>query len=168
MTTPQSNELITAVLVGGRKQISQQFVRRMSESPTVGIAPAPYRSLPGSWGPESPKSLRRVSRGLPAPGSKKCPKQSRKSLKKDCFETPETLPRLSRTLFGPRGRKAPGDSSETLWGFRARRARGTPVRGGRDPNPTTTASQKSIAVHLPFVLQYASNLYCSAFGAPRL
>ena len=34
--------------------------------------------------------------------------------------------------------------------------------------PTTTTSQKSIAIHLPFVLQYASNLYCSAFGPPRL
>ena len=34
--------------------------------------------------------------------------------------------------------------------------------------PTTTTSQKSIALCLPFVLQYASNLYCSAFGAPTL
>ena len=31
--------------------------------------------------------------------------------------------------------------------------------------PTTATSQKSIAIHLQFVLQYASNLYCSAFGA---
>ena len=34
--------------------------------------------------------------------------------------------------------------------------------------PTTTTFQKSIAVHLQFVLQYASNLYCSAFGAIEL
>ena len=34
--------------------------------------------------------------------------------------------------------------------------------------PTTTTSQKSIAIHLQFVLQYASNLYCSASGAPTL
>ena len=34
--------------------------------------------------------------------------------------------------------------------------------------PTTTTSQKSIAIHLPFVLQYASNLYRSALGAPTL
>ena len=34
--------------------------------------------------------------------------------------------------------------------------------------PTTTTSQKSIAIRLPFVLQYASNLYCSGFGAPTL
>ena len=74
------------------------------------------------------------SRGLPAPGSKKCPKQSQnslRSLKIDCFETPETVLRLFRTLFAPRGRKAPGDSFETLSGLRARRARETPVRGGR-------------------------------------
>ena len=32
--------------------------------------------------------------------------------------------------------------------------------------PTTTTSQKSIAVRLQFVLQYASNLYC--FDAPTL
>ena len=42
---------------------------------------APYRSLPGPPGPESRKSLKRVSRGLPAPGSQKCPKQSQNSLR---------------------------------------------------------------------------------------
>ena len=40
------------------------------------------------------------------------------------FETPETV---SRLFPGP----GPGDSLETLSGFRARRARETPVRGGR-------------------------------------
>ena len=30
--------------------------------------------------------------------------------------------------------------------------------------PTTTTSQKSIAIHLQFVLEYASNVYCSAFA----
>ena len=34
--------------------------------------------------------------------------------------------------------------------------------------PATTTSQKTIAIHLQFVLQYASNLHCSAFGAPTL
>ena len=34
--------------------------------------------------------------------------------------------------------------------------------------PTTTTSQKNIAIHLQFVLQYASNLYCSAFAAAEL
>ena len=34
--------------------------------------------------------------------------------------------------------------------------------------PTTTTSQKSIAIHLQFVSQYASNLYRSTFGAPTL
>ena len=32
--------------------------------------------------------------------------------------------------------------------------------------PTTATSQKSISIHFQFVLQYASNLYCSGFGAP--
>ena len=99
----------------------------------VATPPAPYRSLPGPPGPESRKSLKRVSRGLPAPGSKKCPKQSRNSLRRlktVYFESPETVSRLFRTLFGLRGREAPGDSFETLSGFRARRARETPVRGG--------------------------------------
>ena len=31
--------------------------------------------------------------------------------------------------------------------------------------PTTTTSQKSIAIRPQFVLQYAPNLYCTAFGA---
>ena len=78
---------------------------------------APYRSLPGPPGPESRKSLQRVSRHLPAPGSKKCPKQSKNSLRSletVYFETPETVSRLFRTLFGPRGRKAPGDFLGTL------------------------------------------------------
>ena len=52
------------------------------------------------------------------------------------FETPETVFRLFRTLFGP----APGDSLETLSGFRARRARETPVRGGRGCNTFTKAA----------------------------
>ena len=34
--------------------------------------------------------------------------------------------------------------------------------------PTTTTSQKSIEIHLQLVLQYASNLYCRTFGAPKL
>ena len=69
----------------------------------VGIPPAPYRSLPGPSGPKSPKSLRKSLLGRPATGSKKCPKQSRKSLqslRKSCFETPETFLRLFWTLYG--------------------------------------------------------------------
>ena len=33
--------------------------------------------------------------------------------------------------------------------------------------PTTTTSQKSIAIRLQFVLQYSSSLYCSTFGPLR-
>ena len=31
--------------------------------------------------------------------------------------------------------------------------------------PTTTTSQKSVAIRPQFILQYAPNLYCTAFGA---
>ena len=79
---------------------------------TLGYRP-PLRGVSRALRARNPRRVsERVSRGLPAPGSKKCLKQSRKSLwsvKKDCFETPETLRRLFQTLFGPRGRKAPGD-----------------------------------------------------------
>ena len=131
------NSLLTKSTEHACWKISTWFLRLRVATP-----PAPYRSLPGPPGPESRKSLKRVSRDLPAPGSKKCPKQSRnslRSLKTVYFETPETVSRLFRTLFGPSapgtpkgaGILAPGDSFETLSGFRARRARETPVRGGR-------------------------------------
>ena len=88
----------------------------------------------GGRRPGIPKESRKSLPGPSGPGSKKCPKQSRSSLRSlniDYFETPETVLRLFRTLFGPRGLPAPGDSFETLSGFRARRVRETPVRGGR-------------------------------------
>ena len=65
----------------------------------------PLEESPGPFGPEIPEESPKES---PPPRSKKCPKQSRKSLrslKTVFFETPDTLPR-----FGARGRKAPGDS----------------------------------------------------------
>ena len=93
--------------------------------PGPGIPEESPKSLPGPSGP----GLQKVS--VSETVSEESP-ESQNSL----LETPETLPRLFRTLFGPRGRKAPGDSSETLRGFRARRARETPVRGGRDPKST--------------------------------
>ena len=74
----------------------------------------------------------RVSRGLPALGSKKCPKQSQKSLhrlKIDCFETPETLLRLFRTLFEPQGRKALGDSFGDSLGISGPKGRGDSCKG---------------------------------------
>ena len=70
----------------------------------------PARPLQESPWPSGPGIPKRVSRGLPAPWSKKCPKESRnslQSLKIDCFETLETVLTLFRTLFGPRGQKAP-------------------------------------------------------------
>ena len=105
------------------------------------MAPAEeVEAHPLSPGPESRKSLQTVSRGLPAPKSKKCPKQSRnslRSLKTVYLETPETVSRLFRTLFANGPRK---DCLETLSGFRARRAQETPLRGGWGCNSLVQAA----------------------------
>ena len=42
---------------------------------------------------------------------------------------------------------------------------GSPLVRRMSETPTTTTSQKSIAIRPQFVLQYAPNLYCIAFGA---
>ena len=128
---------------------------KFSKQTSIATPPAPYRSLPGPPGPESRKSLKRVSRGLPAPGSKKCPKQSRNRVSKQSILR---LRRLFRDCFGdPRGRKAPGDSFETLSGFRARRAQETPVTGGRGCKTSAKTSsfskvKKTCHFDTPFVL----------------
>ena len=96
--------------------------RRLQESPRPGEPGIPK---------ESPKSFFYWG----APGSKKClkqsrnsletvSKQSRNSLKIDCFETPETISRLFRDCFGHF--LDPG--ARALW------ARKTPVRGNRGCN----------------------------------
>ena len=97
---------------------------------------SPLQESPGPGIPkESPKSLP----GPSGPGSKKCPKQSKNSLRSletVYFETPETVSRLFRTLLGPRSRKAPGDSLET------------PVRGGRDPKNKHKISRKCLDLRI--------------------
>ena len=101
----------------------------------LGYFARPLEESPRPFGPGIPEESPKESPGPSGPGVQKVSKQSRKSLrslKKDCFETPETLPRLFRTLLGPRGRKARETLSETLRGFRARRAWETPLRGGRN------------------------------------
>ena len=106
--------------------------RKTILAPKLNCSPArPLQEPPGPSGPGIPKESPRVSRGLPARWSKKCPNHSRnslRSLKTVSFETLETVSRLFWTLFGPRGRKAPGDSLETLSGFGAWRAREDPVK----------------------------------------
>ena len=104
--------------------------------PSLGILPAPYRSLPGPLGPESPKSLRQ-SLGRPRlqKVSETVSEESPES-QNSLFETPETLPRLFRTLFGPGAGRPRETLSETLWESRARRARETSLSGRRDPNPS--------------------------------
>ena len=109
-----------------------------SKDPSVCNPARPLQESPGPCGPGIPKESSKSLPGPSGPGVQKVSetvsKQSRKSLKIDCFETLETVSRLFRTFFGSRGRKAPGDSLETLSGFRARKARETPVRGGRGCN----------------------------------
>ena len=107
------------------------------EAKNVANPPASYRSLSGPPGLKSPKSLKRVSRGLWPRG----PQKSGKSLEKvpnrhfrDFFQTFRTFSRLFPDCLGPRGRRPRetffrlfSDFFETFWGFRARRARETPV-----------------------------------------
>ena len=109
----------------------------------VATPPAPYRSLPGPPGPESRKSLKRVSRGLPALGSKKCPKQSRnslRSLKINCFETPETVSKLFRTLLGL---PAPGDSCKGPAGLQEKTLKKARNSSASSPKTKARSSKKS-------------------------
>ena len=86
----------------------------------------PLQESPRPGGPGIPK-------GPSDPGPKQCPKQSRNSLRS--LETVYLrLRRLFRHFLNA-GAGRPRDSLETLSGFRARRARETPVRGGQGCNP---------------------------------
>ena len=88
------------------------------------------QGLSGPPGPKPRKSLKKFSRGPQPRAPPRVWKRSRKSL----FGTFSRLSRpfqdLFQTLGGPR---APGDFFETFSGFRARRARETPVNGQRVP-----------------------------------
>ena len=103
-----SNRLRNGCGTAGRRAGPKRF-KFVTTTIVLGYRP-PLRGVSRALRARNP---RRVSRGRKAPGSKKCPKQSRKSLrslKTVFFETPESLPRLFRTLLGPWGRNAPGDS----------------------------------------------------------
>ena len=101
----------------------------------VATPPAPYRSLPGPSGPEPQK----VSEAF-RPRRRKSVQNSLK-----LSQTPEIVLRLFRTLFRPRGRKAPGDSVGDFLGFRARRARETPVRGWQGRNSVASSCKGTVA-----------------------
>ena len=103
--------------------------------------PASYRSLSGPPGPRFKKSLRKVSRGLRPRAPKTLEKVSKNSEKvpkvwKKSRTSPKSLEKVSkmsvRDFFEPfsMGPEAPGDFFQTLLGFRARRARETPVARG--------------------------------------
>ena len=84
--------------------------------------------------PEIPKKSEKSLPGPPAPGSQKVWKKSRKSPEQTFSRLFETF---SRLLGTPRP-EAPGDFFQTFWGFRARRARETPVARGRVRNTCMT------------------------------
>ena len=83
----------------------------------------------------SPKKVEKKVRGGPlGPGVKKGWKKVEKSWKKVVFDSFLTFFRLFFQPFLTRGREAPGNLFSTFLGFRARRARMTPVRGQGDRN----------------------------------
>ena len=93
----------------------------------------PVGHLQGSLrpsGPETPKKSEKKSPGASGPRTPRVWKRSRKS--------PESLEIVSKrsreTLGGVPGPEAPGDFLQTFSGFRAQRARETPVNGQRVPN----------------------------------
>ena len=86
------------------------------------------------WARMTPKKSRKKGcRGLSAPLSERLKKQVEKGLKRLkkrlFFESFSTFCRLFSNRFLPWGREAPGTLFDFLLGFRARRARVTPVRG---------------------------------------
>ena len=112
----------------------------------VGIAnpPVSYRSLSGPPGPKSEKNLKKSPRA----GGPRAPKRLEKVSKKSRTDILETFSRLSdlfetfSRLFGAPGPEAPGDSFQTVWGFRARTARETPVARWRVHNVGTKNESK--------------------------
>ena len=79
---------------------------------------------PGAPGPETPKSLKKVSGTV-----RQVSGESPESVWRVFLECSGTFWRL----FGAPGPEAPGDIFETFSAFRARRARETSVRGGLVP-----------------------------------
>ena len=81
-----------------------------------------------------------TEKSLPGPPALGPPESPGKSLEKvfrdllrDFFQTLQTFSRLFPDSRGVLGREAPGDFFQTFSGFRARRARETPVNGQRVP-----------------------------------
>ena len=87
--------------------------------------PTSYRSLSLSLGPKSPKSLKKSQKLWKK--SRKSPEQTFSRLFLDFSDFFKTFSRL----LGTPGPEAPGHFFQTFCGFRARRARETPVARGR-------------------------------------
>ena len=107
---------------------------------------APYRSHSGPLGPKSQKSRKKGSRGLSAPGPKKVEKSRKeveKRVKNNLFST---FFNFFSTFFQPFLALGPGNLFSTFLGFRARRARMTPVRGQEDRKSFSEKLKKAVAV----------------------
>ena len=111
---------------------------------TVGNQPAPYRGLSGPPG-RNAKKVSKMSPRAPGPETPKSLKKVSGTVRQVSGESPESVWRVlldcSGTfwrLFGAPGPEAPGDIFETFSAFRARRARETSVRGGLVPKSTVS------------------------------
>ena len=112
---------------------SKYYYRLRKWTRGIGNPLAIYRGLSGPRPPKPPKKSEEISRGLRPRGPLRVWKKSRKSFSgtfSRLFQTLETFSRLSEGL-GPEG---VGDFFQIFSGFRARRARETPVNGRRVPN----------------------------------
>ena len=113
------------------------FLVRLRIGVALGSRP-PLEETPRPFGPGIPEESPKESPGACRPRG---PKRVRNSLgrvsgvsKQSFLKTPETLPRLFSDIFLDPGAGRPRETlSETPRGFWARRARESPLRGGKDP-----------------------------------
>ena len=119
------------------------------------------KSLLGPLAPGPPRSLAKVSKKFGESG------KGLNEVPKDFFET------FSRLSGGP-GPEAPRDSFQTFLGFRARRARETPVNGHRVPKfwETQFGSKKRRNKHMNNIFTWLSRdfwgiLFMCFFSPPR-
>ena len=109
----------------------------------------PSDELQESLGPEIPKKSEKKSPGASGPGVPKSLEKVSKKSRTDTFEALSRLFELFRDFFqtfGDPGARGPGRLFFGLfWGFRARRARETPVARRRVRHPSHTASDCEVA-----------------------
>ena len=107
--------------------------------PTLGTSP-PLTEVSRALRARNAERVSKMSPGAGGPGTPKSLKKVSGTVREVSGESPESVWRVFLecsgtfwTLLGVPGPEAPGDIFETLWAFRARRARETSVRGGLVP-----------------------------------